>query len=111
LFDKIGLFNPEYRVNGDYEWECRLVKGGFSGLFIQRLVSFYDQNGFSSKISWDPYREKLFIIKSYFGLFYFFIFLFHSYLKYPLVFILSRLKLAGLVSMLINKIKRTSYDK
>lgn len=105
LFDKLGLFDLRYKVNADYEWECRLVKKGYKGLFIERIISYYNQTGFSSRISWAPYKERFKIIFHYFGIFPLLYFFCYSLCKFSLVLLLSKLNLLKFVSKVINKIK------
>lgn len=107
LFEKLGLFDLRYKINGDYEWECRLVKNDYKGLYIERIISYYNQTGFSSKISWDPYKERFQIIYNYFGIFPLLYFFCYSLFKFPLMFLLSKFNLLKFTSKLINKIKKS----
>lgn len=105
LFEKLGLFDLTYKVNADYEWECRLVKKDYKDLFIERIISYYNQTGFSSRISWNPYKERFKIIYHHFGVFPLFYFFCYSLCKYSLVLLLSKFNLLKFTSKVINKIK------
>lgn len=110
LFEKLGLFDLRYKINADYEWECRLVKKGYRGLFLKRIISYYNQTGFSSRISWNPYKERFAIIFNYFGVFYFLSFFLYSIFKFPVILLLSRMKLTRFVSRCINKLRGSTLE-
>lgn len=111
LFEKLGLFDLRYKINADYEWECRLVKKGYRGLFLKRIISYYNQTGFSSRISWNPYKERFAIIFNYFGVFYFLSFFLYSIFKFPVILLLSRMKLTRFISRCINKLRGSTLKK
>ena len=111
LFSKIGNFDMTYKVNADYEWECRLVKHRCKGLFINRIIGFYDQTGFSSKISWTPYKERFSIIYKHFGFFYLAYFYLYSIIKFSIVWILNKLGLTIFVSKMANFIRGSLYKR
>lgn len=111
LFDEIGGFDTKYKVNADYEWECRLVKNKCKGFFVKKIIGFYDQTGFSSKISWAPYKERFSIIYKHFGLFYLAYFYLYSIIKFSTVWILNKLDLTKIVSKIANFMRGSSYKK
>lgn len=106
-FDQLGYFNQKLNVNGDYDFECRLVSSGKKGAFIKYLISYYNQNGYSSTGGWELYIEKYKIIKKYFGSLYASFFYLRSFPKYIIVSFLKRLGIAGFFSRVINKVRGT----
>ena len=49
LFKKLGFFNPNYKIGGDYEFLIRsIVKHNKFGIFYDELVSIMGENGISS---------------------------------------------------------------
>ena len=110
LFKKLGLLDFNYKVNADYEWECRLVKSRCKGEFFNRIITIYDQTGFSSVGGWSQYVEKLRIINKYFGVFYAGLFLINSLFKFSVVSILKRLKISDRISRYVNRVKGTSRE-
>ena len=108
MFSELGLFETKYKVSADYEWECRLVCASKKGLFMDRIIAYYDQTGFSSKGSWEQYREKYGIINKHFGFPFAQIFYIQSIFKSTIVFILKKINLTGFISRVINKLKGTT---
>jgi len=105
VFDEIGVFKCNLKVNADYDFECRLVKASKKGVFIKYLISYYSQDGYSSKGGFDLYKEKTSVIKENFGLFYALPYLLFGVVKYSVVYILKKLGMAGLVSNMMNKMR------
>ena len=108
LFDKFGLFDISYEVSAAYEWESRLIKNHCKGLFVNRLIAYYDQTGFSSRGVWAQYIEKTKIINKHFGIFFSSIFFIQSLFKFTLTKILKTLKIAPLISKILNAIRGSS---
>lgn len=111
LFDEIGMFNTKLSVNADYDFDCRLVKEGKKGFFVKFLISYYDQNGFSSRGGWNLYKEKLSVINNHFGGYYAIVYYFKAVFTYAIVRILKLMGIAGLVSNTINKVRGTVSKK
>jgi glycosyltransferase involved in cell wall biosynthesis len=111
LFKQLGLFSLDYKVNSDYEWECRLVKNGKLGHFLNIIIANYNQTGFSSKGTWSQYREKISIIRKYFGFFAGFIYAIKSVFKFSSVYILKRTGLAKYVSKFLNRVRGTNIKQ
>lgn len=44
-FDQIGLFNLEYKVAPDYEWNLRLYKSGARGIYCNKLYANFRLGG------------------------------------------------------------------
>lgn len=105
VFDEIGLFNSNFKVNADYDFECRLVKNNKKGLFLKYLISYYSQQGYSSTGGWSLYEEKISVIRNHFGLFYASLYYVKGILMYLIVSFLKKLGIAGLVSTTINKLR------
>jgi len=108
LFDEIGVFNINLKVNADYDFECRLVKEDKKGLYVKYLISYYNQNGYSSKGEWNQYKEKISVIRKHFGNYYSFLYYIKSVFRYFIVSLLKKIGMAGLVSNIINKIRGTA---
>lgn len=107
VFDIIGGFNTSYFVNADYDFQCRLVTNKLRGLYMNILISVYDQNGFSSKETWKQYLEKYEIIDRNFGFFKGKIFLIRGISQFLIVETLQVLGLLPLCSRLINTFRGT----
>lgn len=105
VFDEIGLFNSNIKVNADYDFDCRLVKANKKGLFVKHLITYYSQQGYSSKGGWNLYKEKISVIKNHFGFFYASLYYVKGILMYLVVTFLKKLGIAGLISIIINKLR------
>lgn len=105
VFDEIGVFKSNLKVNADYDFECRLVRASKKGVFIKYLISYYSQDGYSSKGGFDLYKEKTLVINENFGFLYAFPYLLFGVVKYSVVYLLRKLGIAGLVSNMMNKIR------
>jgi glycosyltransferase involved in cell wall biosynthesis len=108
LFNQLGKFNIKYRVNAAYDWECKLVKNQKRGYFLDMVIAYYNQTGFSSKGTWSQYKEKISIVKKHFGFFAGFIYSIKSVLKFSSVYILKKTGLAKYISKFLNKIRGTN---
>ena len=111
LFNNFGQFNTEYKVSADYEWQCRLIAAGCHGLFVNRLIAYYNQEGYSSKGTWFQYKEKIGIINKHFGFFFSTYFLIESIFKFSITKILRKLRIAPFISKIINKLRNTSIKE
>lgn len=107
LFNELGFFNTEYKVNADYEWECRLLVNKCRGQFMNLIVAYYNQTGYSSRGVWTQYKEKYKIILKYFGFYYSSLFLLDSIIRYSFTKILRKLRIAHLVSKFLNRVRGT----
>lgn len=110
LFDEIGFYNTDYKVNADFDFDCRLVINNKKGLHVKYLISYYDQNGYSSRGGWNLYQEKISVIRKHFGNYYASLYYIKSVFRYLTVSLLKKFGIAGLISNLINKLKGTEGD-
>ncbi len=110
LFSQLGGFSLDYKVNADYEWECRLVKNQKKGKFLNILIANYNQTGFSSKGTWSQYKEKRSIIRKHFGFLAGLIFSIKGFFKFTSVYFLRKTGLAKYVSRFLNKIRGTNVN-
>lgn len=108
LFDQLGKFNIKYRVNAVYDWECKLVKNQKRGYFLDMVIAYYNETGFSSKGTWFQYKEKISIIGKHFGFFAGFIYSIKSVFKFSTVYILRKIGLAKYISKFLNKVRGTN---
>lgn len=47
VFERFGRFNPEYRINADYDWMLRVFRGGAQARYLPRAIVNYDAGGLS----------------------------------------------------------------
>jgi glycosyltransferase involved in cell wall biosynthesis len=106
-FEEIGLFDSNLKVNGDYDFECRLIKTDKAGFFLNHLIAYYNQNGYSSRGGFDTYKEKISIIKKHFGFIYASLYSLKGISIYIMVLLLKKLGIAGFVSNVMNQIRGT----
>lgn len=63
LFEKIGLFNEQYRIAADYEWFCKMLSAPDIQIgYLPRIIVSYYQGGLSSDIR--PLFEEVFAIQN-----------------------------------------------
>jgi glycosyltransferase involved in cell wall biosynthesis len=48
VFECFGRFNPEYRINADYDWMLRVFRGGARVRYLPRAIVYYDAGGLSA---------------------------------------------------------------
>jgi len=48
VFERFGQFNPEYRINADYDWMLRVFRGGARVCYLPRAIVNYDAGGLSA---------------------------------------------------------------
>lgn len=48
VFERFGRFNPEYRINADYDWMLRVFRGGARVRYLPRPIVNYDAGGQSA---------------------------------------------------------------
>ncbi len=69
-FDKIGLYDIQYRLAADTEWFARFFKlFSDKALFIERVVAFYDIQGTTYHKRMEGYKEYLHFGKKHFPFF------------------------------------------
>jgi glycosyltransferase involved in cell wall biosynthesis len=52
VYDKIGLFNTEYKMSADFEFNLRWMGLNIPSLYLNRTIAIYNELGLSGKI-WD----------------------------------------------------------
>lgn len=58
LFDKIGLFNENYKILGDYDWNCRaLIKFKIPFQYLNIITAYFIADGISTKASFRDLRR------------------------------------------------------
>jgi len=48
VFERFGRFNPEYRINADYDSMLRVFRGGARVRYLPRAIVYYDAGGLSA---------------------------------------------------------------
>lgn len=107
VFERTGMFDLEYGLGGDYEFECRLFLEGIKCVYFDRVIANFYGGGAGGNL-FKAYKVKAKIIKDKFGKF--------NYIKYLLirgicvlgVFILKKLGILKRVLIFRARMKQRS---
>jgi glycosyltransferase involved in cell wall biosynthesis len=65
VYDRVGLFNNEYKIGMDYDLMCRIVQENYA--YYDQLITVFDDTGISSTQYLRSLAESRKIYESYFG--------------------------------------------
>ena len=58
VFERFGNFNPDYRINADYDWMLRVFRGGARVRHLARPIVRYDTGGQSAQDQAQTFAER-----------------------------------------------------
>jgi len=104
LFEKVGLFDINYKSSADFDFFCRCYLKKISSINFNKVVASFQRGGFSSKGD-VSFIETSKIIKKYFGLFWWIYQVIVVKTKEFLKFILVKSKLINFFYFIRKRVK------
>jgi len=109
VFERIGMFDLEYGLGGDYEFECRMFLEGIKCVYFDRVITNFYGGGAGSSL-FKSYKIKGKIIKEKFGLLNYLRYLFFRGVYVLVVYLLEILGLLKHYLMLRKKFSPRKND-